>query len=184
MQSTDQRSPKEQVFGLMQELEKDYLKWYEKAFSTWIFGYKLLQISSLFLGFATAVVSAFISVESFEIWGKPTLTILPLLSTFFGALLTQGKFRDMLQIREEGRISILELIYEGREGLMKAESDQDIVQLYRKLYSKLITIERTQLLRATKLFENEFVANFIPYSLVSQKENSLSLDETKKPTSK
>src|SRR5262249_32926449 len=121
---------KNQVDELLKQLETEYLSWYEKSHRRWLVGYVVLQIVTLLLGFASAVIAAFVDAEAFKSWAKATLTALPLVTTLCTAVLTQAKFSEMFRIREEGRLAILELILEGQNGLLKAKTDDEQARLY------------------------------------------------------
>ncbi len=151
----------EALDAFLSELENDYLKWYEKAQFKWLSGYVVLQVSALFLGFIATVIAALIDQEGFGHW-RIALILLPLISSLIGAILTQAKFSDMLRLREEGRIAILDLIYEANEGIQRTRqgSDEAKFALFAELRKKLMDIERSQYARSSGLWTKDFTVKF------------------------
>lgn len=145
---------------LESELKYNYLTWYEKSYTTWLRLYISLQILSILTSFLAVLFAAFIGKDSFDSWAKPLLVILPLLSGLAGAVLTQGNFMPMIRLRDEGRIDIMQLIFDVQKSNSLDLSEENRRNAVIEIRGKLIALERRQSAAATGLWKEDFVAGF------------------------
>ncbi|MCC6926795.1 hypothetical protein [Novosphingobium sp.] len=126
------------------ELKGEYEGWYVKATRRTYKWYAGLQVLVLLSSFVTAVISATISKEMFDGWGKAVLICLPMIGGLAAGVISQFKLYDMWRLREDGRLAFQELVSEGRCRLAGARDEADCNSIHLDLHKRAQAAERAQ----------------------------------------
>jgi hypothetical protein len=159
------------ITALVREVEADYQGWYEKSVRRVAFSFVILQAFAVFSGFIVALLTALVDKEHFETY-KPAFVIVPALGSLAATILVQFRVRDLLRLREEGRIAFQSLSLYSRGRLLGASSSSAKQRLYEEIAMSVGAIEKDQSDRFFSLVKSDFVAEFMPWSKRPDQRNS------------
>jgi hypothetical protein len=138
--------PKAALDEFITKLINVYYPWYEKSvrrhYTVWL----PLHIVSLFSGFATAILAAIATEQTFKNFSaiKLLLIILPAIGAAGSTVAVQSHLFERYQLRENGRRAIQNLYNEGLSRFAAAKSDDEYTAIHNDLIAKLNIIEEQQ----------------------------------------
>ena len=160
MDTNPKQLPSQALDAFIAELHREYEGWYVKATRRTYKWYGGLQILALLSSFVTAVISATISKEAFDSWGKAVLIGLPMLGGLAASVISQFKLYDMWRLREDGRLAFQELVSEGRCRLAGAADEAACNAIHLDLHTRAQAAERAQAGGFFGFFSSTTVAEF------------------------
>lgn len=144
MDNKPKQLPSQALDAFISELHCDYEDWYIDATRCTYRWYGALQLIALLSSFVTAVISATISKDAFDAWGKAVLIGLPMLGGLAASVISQFKLYDMWRLREDGRLAFQELVSEGRCRLAGAADEAACNAIHQDLHTRAQAAERAQ----------------------------------------
>src|SRR5262245_16004443 len=128
------------AMSVLRDEVEQRISWYKRSRNWNRSMYYGFLILSLACSFAASTIAAVGNAN--ESVTKSALVTLPLLAAFCAYLLRQFNWRDVYQLREQGRIDALELLFLVRQ--LRSESAEDVARLEAAVYAKLIDLSRKQ----------------------------------------
>jgi len=128
------------------ELERLYKRvnvqigWYRRDRNinrTFYYGFLILSIVCAFSASTIAALG-----DSNDKWVKSALVILPLVATFCASLIQQFNWHAVYELREQGRIDTLELLFLVQRS--RPRTADALAKLEETVYGKLIELSRRQ----------------------------------------
>jgi hypothetical protein len=116
---------------------RQHHQWYQKAKNTNRNLYYAFQILSLLCGFAASTLAA---VD--PSWGRTGLILLPILASILASLIHQFSWRELYELREQGRIDMEELLLETKHS--RPTNLDGMTALEADVHRRLIEVSRRQ----------------------------------------
>ena len=106
--------------------------------------FRVLYFGLLGLASACSLAASLIAALNLmsEPWGRPALIVLPLIATLSASLIQQFNLRELYQLREQGRIDAMELVYLVERS--RPKTFEELSKLEETVYSRLTEIARGQ----------------------------------------
>ncbi|MGF7161090.1 hypothetical protein FHS85_002725 [Rhodoligotrophos appendicifer] len=115
--------------------------WYRRQGRKYSRRWALLTLSILILTTATSVLAA-LDLNQFGIWERVVLSVLPAMAGLFTAILSSFQIAGYWELREKGRIDIIEL--RDRVRLLTAANDEEMRRKLAPFRQELLEITREQ----------------------------------------
>jgi hypothetical protein len=150
MESTGKQppeSPKEALAAYIVELERGYLPWYERSSNRWKVIWGVGQTTALLAGVLASVLAAAAdeaALQRFGLW-RTVLIVLPALGAFAASLLGLMRARELLALRERGRVKIQEIISRAKANYASAAGTPErLSDLHTALVAEVNRLENDQ----------------------------------------
>jgi hypothetical protein len=139
-------SPKKALEDFLNELIQVYYPWYERSVNLHYYVSIPIQTIALLAGFATAVLAAVATQDTFKQFGlvRLLLILLPALGSAATTVAVQSKLYERYQLRENGRRSIQAIYNEGRAKYAAAATPQEYTTIHTELIKKVDDVEAGQ----------------------------------------
>ena len=129
---------------LIQKLEEEEQPFYANQ-AEWNYrAWHIAAFAGIAISVAAAIIAELIDGKLFDMWGKPTLTILPLIGTGIAAVGHVCKFREREALREEGRIEVEDIIANAKSLAASAKEEEDFKAAYHAVRERSYVLERKQ----------------------------------------
>ncbi len=119
--------------ALIERLETRELRFYERASNRNYWAWHLCVGIAFVVSMTSGGFASFMSNAAFEAYGKILLAVLSFLSATATGLLSLYKFREKEALREEGRIEMLDIIYNAKSLLADCKTDDDCGRAFHKV---------------------------------------------------
>lgn len=130
--------------GLIRKLEEEEQPFYAKT-ATWSYwGWHIVSVAGVVISVSAAITAELIDGRQFDVWGKPALTILPLIGTGVAAVAHLCKFREKEALREEGRIEVEDIIANAKSLAASAKDEEGFRGAYHDVRQRAYVLERKQ----------------------------------------
>ncbi len=155
MQGT-QRKPdgdrcRNELMSYIDDLDQNIVNWYQrdasKYYGRWFFWFWV----SILAGFAASVIAAFVKGGALKDYGPSALIILPLLGSLAGVILSQFHYRELEDLREQGRIEAQDIVDWARGQVAAANTEEKCLAIYEELRGKVKELELWQHKDFTKI---------------------------------
>ncbi|MEX3961065.1 hypothetical protein AB4Y42_02425 [Paraburkholderia sp. EG286B] len=124
MATVTQDTHRELLLELIQTLETEELRYYERTSSANYWAWHIFVLLALMASLLSAACVSLLPSESFQSYGKALAAGLSLLSAFSTGVLTAFKFKEKEALREEGRIELVDMIYRAKSGLIDCDTEE------------------------------------------------------------
>jgi hypothetical protein len=146
--------------GFIEELDKDYVRWYAKSVRRCYLLWGSLQLLAILAGFITAILAALSGEEWSSSAQRAALVVLPLMGSVAATALLQFRVYDLWRLREEGRLAFQRIVAEGRRRVAAASGEENCEQIYADLQARAMEVEEAQALKFFGLWRSNFVAGY------------------------
>lgn len=116
---------------------RQHYAWYVTAKNTNRNLYYTFQILSLLCGFAASTIAA-VSPS----WGRTSLILLPILASVLASLIHQFSWRELYELREQGRIDLEEILLQIKR--TRPISFDEMTALESDVHQRLVALSRRQ----------------------------------------
>lgn len=139
-------SPKKALEAFLKELSDVYYPWYDKSVKRHYHLSVPIQTIALFAGFATSVLAAVATQDTFKNFGvvRLLLILLPALGSAVTTIAVQSRLYERYQLRENGRRTIQAIYNEGRARYAAAGTPQDYTAIHTELVKRVDDVEAGQ----------------------------------------
>lgn len=138
--------PKEALAQYIDDLERNYYPWYERAMTRNYYCWFTAQAVSLLSGFATSLVAAIFDPSQISSWGlvRVSLVVMPLIGSLASTYLVQARVAELEALRENGRQTIQRLANDARLQFATASAPQDYTEIHKNLLQQVTDLEEEQ----------------------------------------
>jgi hypothetical protein len=139
-------NPKDALDVFLIDIHDIYYVWYEKSVNRHNRLWLPITWFGLFSGFATSIIAALATEESFKHFTiiRILLVVLPALGSALISISVQSGLQERYQLREMGRRGVQKLWNEGRASYAEATTPEQYSSIYRDLAARLDQIEKQQ----------------------------------------
>lgn len=144
-ESTSSISDAETIDRRRKELRariREHYHWYERAKSLSRNLFYIFQVLSLVCGFAAAALASIDFDEPRPPWAKPALILLPLLASTLASIIHQFSWRELYELREQGRIELKEMLLESKHS--RPETIATMTALEKTMHERMVAVSRQQ----------------------------------------
>jgi hypothetical protein len=140
------RTPQDALEVLLVELDEQYYPFFARATRRLLWSCLVLQNVALLSGFVTAIMAAVVTDEAFRSysWIRVALICLPALGAALSTVMVQARLQERLQLREEGRRAIQEMLNEGRRRFASATKSEEFSEIHQDLNKQIDELFRAQ----------------------------------------
>lgn len=138
--------PKKALEDFLLELRQVYYPWYDRSVGRHYWLWLPIHLIGLFSGFATSIIAALATEESFKSFGlvRLLLVLLPALGAALSTVVVQSRLHERYQLRENGRIAIQNQWNEGRRKYAAARTAEEYSTIHAELVQRVNQIEAEQ----------------------------------------
>jgi len=139
-------TPKQALADYIEELESDYLPWYERAATRNLWSWFIAQGIAFLAGVTTSILAAVMKDDAFKgyAWGRLVLIVLPALGSVASTFFLQMRVAEFEDLREQGRAAIQRLIAVGKQRYAAATSPENCAEIHRWLIDEVSKLEAEQ----------------------------------------
>jgi hypothetical protein len=138
------RTHRELLDDLIRKLEVDEQPFYQTQAARSYWGWYFASIATVLLSVAAAIAAELMSGKEFDAWGKPLLTILPIIGTAIAAISHLCKFREKEALREAGRIEVEDIILNAKSLSAAATDESSAQRAFHEVRQRAYELERQQ----------------------------------------